>query len=128
MSDEKFELVLGVRDNRRAYPVQTSEVALSGEQVMHVSNFRQDGFAVTVHPGPHEVHQSKNQLAVVVLEAPEAVAALYGSYNWSQESLAHGNYMCPCFNVEVWRDAPSYFMYDTDHCVYCISHTHALGE
>jgi hypothetical protein len=52
---------------------------------------------VAVHASPHEVHQAKNQLAIVVLEAAEALAVLYGSYNWSQETLAHGNHMTVMF-------------------------------
>jgi hypothetical protein len=83
---------------------------------------------VAVHASPHEVHQAKNQLAIVVLEAAEALTVLYGSYNWSQETLAHGDYMCSGFNVKVRRDAPSYFMYHADHVVYCVSYTRALRK
>ena len=95
---------------------------------MYVYNLRQNGFAVTVHPSPHEVHQAKNQLSIVVLEAPEAVAILYGRYNWSKEPLTHANYMIPCIHVEVRGDSPSNFVYDADHRVYCISYTHALRK
>jgi hypothetical protein len=128
MPDEKFELVLGIRDDRRTDPVQTAKVALSRQQVLHVYDLRKNSFTVAVHTSPHEVHQAEDQLPIVVLEAPEEVAVLYGRYNWSQKSLTHGNYMFPCFKVKVRRDASSNVVYDADHEVDYVSYTQTLRE
>jgi hypothetical protein len=86
VTHEKLQLVLRVRDDRRAHVEEDAKITLSWYEELHVYYLWQNGVVVAINAAAHEVYQTKHELPCVVLEAPEALAALYARNHRTDET------------------------------------------